>query len=214
VRTTVEALAAILGGTQSLHTNAYDEAWALPTEQAALIALRTQQIMAEETGVASVIDPLGGSYYVEWLTDEMEQRTYEYLAKIEDLGGVLEALKKGFIQKEIANTSYKYQRQMEEGRKRVVGVNAYKMNEPSPIETLRINENVRQKQTARLQDVRRMRDASAVSRALVALRKSFEDPDTNCIYPMLRAVKCYATLGEIVDVGRGVFGGWKEPSIL
>jgi methylmalonyl-CoA mutase N-terminal domain/subunit len=214
VRTTVEALAAILGGTQSLHTNAYDEAWALPTEQAALIALRTQQIMAEETGVANVIDPLGGSYYVEWLTDEMEQRTYEYLAKIEDLGGVLEALKKGFIQKEIANTSYKYQRQMEEGRKRVVGVNAYKMNEPSPIETLKINENVRQKQTARLQDVRRMRDASAVSGALVALRKSFEDPNTNCIYPMLRAVKCYATLGEIVDVGRRVFGGWKEPSIL
>ena len=214
VRTTVEALAAILGGTQSLHTNAYDEAWALPTEQAALIALRTQQIMAEETGVANVIDPLGGSYYVEWLTDEMEQRTYEYLAKIEDLGGVLEALKKGFIQKEIANTSYKYQRQMEEGRKRVVGVNACKMNEPSPIETLKINENVRQKQTVRLQDVRRMRDASAVSAALVALRKSFEDPDTNCIYPMLRAVKCYATLGEIVDVGRRVFGGWKEPSIL
>ena len=214
VRTTVEALAAILGGTQSLHTNAYDEAWALPTQQAALIALRTQQIMAEETGVGNVIDPLGGSYYVEWLTDEMERRTYEYLAKIEDLGGVLEALKKGFIQKEIANTSYKYQRQMEEGRKRVVGVNAYKMNEPSPIETLKIDDSVRQKQIVRLKEVRRMRDASAVSTALVALRKSFEDPDANCIYPMLRAVRCYATLGEIVDVGRRVFGGWKEPSIL
>ncbi len=214
VRTAVEALAAILGGTQSLHTNAYDEAWALPTEQAALIALRTQQIMAEETGVANVIDPLGGSYYVEWLTDEMEQRTYEYLAKIEDLGGMLSALKKGFIQKEIANTAYKYQRQMEEGRKLVVGVNANKMDEPSPIQTLKISENVRHKQLARLHEVKKMRDAGAVKEALEALRKSFEKPDTNCIYPMLKAVKSYATLGEIIDVGRKVFGEWKEPSIL
>jgi methylmalonyl-CoA mutase N-terminal domain/subunit len=214
VRTTVEALAAVLGGTQSLHTNAYDEAWALPTEQAALIALRTQQILAEETGVANVIDPLAGSYYVEWLTDEMEQRAYEYLAKIEDLGGVLAALKTGFIQREIANTAYKYQRQMEEGEKVVVGVNAYKMKEPSPIETLKIDESIRQKQTQRLNEVKKMRDASAVQEALEALRKSFEKPDANCIYPMLRAVKSYATLGEIVNVGRQVFGEWKEPSIL
>jgi methylmalonyl-CoA mutase, N-terminal domain len=214
VRTTVEALAAILGGTQSLHTNAYDEAWALPTEQAALIALRTQQIMAEETGIANVIDPLGGSYYVEWLTDEMEQRTYEYLAKIEDLGGVLSALKKGFIQKEIANTAYKYQRQMEEGQKLVVGVNANRMDEPTPIQTLKINENARHTQTARLREVKKMRDAAAVKKALETLRKSFEKPDTNCIYPMLKAVKSYATLGEIVEVGRQVFGEWKEPSIL
>jgi methylmalonyl-CoA mutase N-terminal domain/subunit len=214
VRTTVEALAAVLGGTQSLHTNAYDEAWALPTEQAALIALRTQQILAEETGVADVIDPLAGSYYVEWLTDEMEQRTYEYLAKIEDLGGVLAALKSGFIQREIANTAYKYQRQMEEGEKVIVGVNAYKMNEPSPIETLKIDESVGQKQTRQLDEVKKMRDASAVKEALEALRKSFEKPDENCIYPMLKAVKSYATLGEIVEVGRQVFGEWKEPSIL
>jgi methylmalonyl-CoA mutase N-terminal domain/subunit len=214
VRTTVEALAAILGGTQSLHTNAYDEAWALPTEQAALIALRTQQIMAEETGIANVTDPLGGSYYVEWLTDEMEQRTYEYLAKIEDLGGVLSALKKGFIQKEIANTAYKYQRQMEEGRKLVVGVNANKTDDPTPIQTLKINENARRTQTARLREVKKTRDAVAVKAALEALRKSFEKPDANCIYPMLKAVKSYATLGEIVEVGRQVFGEWKEPSIL
>jgi methylmalonyl-CoA mutase N-terminal domain/subunit len=214
VRTTVEGLAAVLGGTQSLHTNAYDEAWALPTEQAALIALRTQQIIAEETGVADVIDPLGGSYYVEWLTDQMEQGAYEYLARIEDLGGVLAALKKGFIQKEIANTAYKYQRQMEDGKKSIVGVNAYKMNEPSPIKTLKIDESVRQKQIHGLNELKRTRNARAVKDALDALRKSFEKSDANCIYPMLEAVRAYATLGEIVDIGRQVFGEWKEPSIL
>jgi methylmalonyl-CoA mutase N-terminal domain/subunit len=214
VRTAVEAFAAILGGTQSLHTNAYDEAWALPTEQAALIALRTQQILAEETGVADVIDPLGGSYYVEWLTDEMEQRTYDYLAKIEDQGGILAALKKGYIQREIADTAYKYQRQMEEGKRVVVGVNAYETNEPSPIETLRIEEGARRRQIERLRDVKKTRESDAVKKALQQLRRSYEDPSANCIYPMLKAVKSYATLGEIVEVGRQVFGEWKEPSIL
>ena len=214
VRTAVEGLAAVMGGTQSLHTNAYDEAWALPTQQAALIALRTQQLLAEETGVANVIDPLGGSYYVEWLTDEMEQRAFEYLAKIEDIGGILAAIKKGFIQREIADTSYKYQRQMEEGKRVIVGVNAYEMNETSPIETLRIDEKVRQTQVKRLNEVKNTRDATAVKNSLEQLRSSFEDPDSNSIYPMLKAVKSYATLGEIVDVGRKVFGDWKEPSIL
>ncbi len=214
VRTTVEALAAIMGGTQSLHTNAYDEAWALPTEQAALIGLRTQQIIAEETGVGDVVDPLGGSYYVEWLTDEMEQRTYEYLARIEDLGGVLAAIKKGFIQREIADTSYRYQRQMEEKSRIMVGVNAYSMNEVSPIKTLRINESARNKQIERLREVKKLRDSASVQNALRQLRKSFDDSESNCIYPMLKAVKSYATLGEIVEVGREVFGEWKEPSIL
>src|SRR5208337_2656144 len=193
-------------GTQSLHTNAYDEAWALPTEQAALIALRTQELLAEETGVANVIDPLGGSYYVEWLTDEMEQRTFEYLAKIEDIGGILAAIKKGFIQREIADTSYKYQRQMEEGKRVIVGVNAYETHEASPIETLRINEKVRHTQVERLNAVKKTRDATAVKKSLEQLRSCFEDPDSNSIYPMLKAVKSYATLGEIVDVGRKVFG--------
>jgi len=214
VRTAVEALAAILGGTQSLHTNAYDEAWALPTERAALIALRTQQILANEIGVADTIDPLGGSYYVEWLTDEMEERTYQYLAKIEDIGGVLAALKKGYIQKEIADTAYKYQRQMEEGKRVVVGVNAYKMSERSPIETLRIEENARKRQIKRLRDVKKTRGSRAVKNALNDLRRAYEDSDANCIDPMLKAVKAYATLGEIVEVGREVFGEWKEPSIL
>ena len=214
VRTTVEGLAAVLGGTQSLHTNAYDEAWALPTEQAALIALRTQQLLAEETGVADVIDPLGGSYYVEWLTDEMEQRTFDYLAKIDDLGGILPAIKKGYIQREIADTSYKYQRQMEEGKRVIVGVNAYEMKEASPLETLRIDERVRNRQVERLNEVKKTRDGAAVKNSLEELRISFQDPGSNSIYPMLKAVKSYATLGEIVDVGRRVFGDWKEPSIL
>jgi methylmalonyl-CoA mutase N-terminal domain/subunit len=214
VRTAVEALAAILGGTQSLHTNSYDEAWALPTEEAALIALRTQQIMAEETGVANTIDPLGGSYYVEWLTDEMEQRTFEYLAKIDELGGVLAALKTGFIQREIADTAYRYQKEMEDRERMIVGVNAYKMHEASPIKTLRIEEKARTKQVERLQQVRANRDPRAVTEALAELGRSFRNPNSNCIYPMLKAVKSYATLGEIINVGREVFGDWKEPSIL
>jgi len=214
VRTAVEALAAVLGGTQSLHTNAYDEAWALPTERAALIALRTQQIIAEETGIADVADPLGGSYYVEWLTDEMEQRTYEYLAKIEDLGGVLMAIKKGFIQREIADTSYKYQRQMEEKKRMIVGVNAFAVNEASPIATLRIDEGARKRQVERLRRIRATRDNSAVQRSLDELHRSLETSNSNCIYRMLKSVKAYATLGEIIDVGRRVFGDWKEPSIV
>ena len=170
--------------------------------------------MAEETGVADVIDPLGGSYYAEWLTDEMEQRTYEYLARIEDLGGILPAIKKGFIQREIADTSYKYQREMEEGKRVIVGVNAYEMNEASPIETLKIDERVRKRQIERLSEIRKTRDAIGVKNSLEELRKSFKDSDSNCIYPMLKAVKSYATLGEIVDVGKQVFGDWREPSIL
>ncbi|HUK27210.1 MAG TPA: methylmalonyl-CoA mutase family protein [Candidatus Acidoferrales bacterium] len=214
VRTAVEAMAAIMGGTQSLHTNSYDEAWALPTQQAALIALRTQQIMAEETGIADVVDPLGGSYYIEWLTDEMEERVYEYLARIEELGGILAAIKKGFIQREIADTSYKYQRQMEEETKLMVGVNSHVVNEASPIETLRIDESARNHQIQRLREVKKTRDAATVRTALSQLRNAFANPESNCIRPMLKAVKSYATLGEIVDVGRQVFGEWKEPSIL
>jgi len=214
VRTAIEALAAVLGGTQSLHTNAYDEAWALPTKEAAVVALRTQQIIAEETGVVDVIDPLGGSYYLEWLTDEMEKRTYEYLAKIEEIGGILQALKTGYIQKEIADTAYKYQRQMEHGHKLVIGVNAQVMNEPSPISTLRIDENARLKQIERLRQVKKSRDSKKVELALDELLQSFRNPDSNCIYPMLKAVKAYATLGEIVEIGRQVFGEWNEPSLL
>ena len=214
VRTAVEGLAAVMGGTQSLHTNSYDEAWALPTEGAALVALRTQQIIAEETGVADVIDPLGGSYYVEWLTDEMEERTYDYLSKIDDQGGVLQAIKNGYIQREIAQNAYKYQQEMEHGKRIMVGVNAYKMDERSPIQTLKIDETARQRQIERIREVRKGRDSESVNKSLRELRKSFQDPDANCMYPILKAVKSYATLGEIIDVGKEVFGEWKEPSIF
>jgi methylmalonyl-CoA mutase N-terminal domain/subunit len=214
VRTAIEALAAVLGGTQSLHTNSYDEAWALPTEDAATIALRTQQIIAEETGVADVIDPLGGSYYLEALTEEMERRAYEYFDRIESLGGVLAAIKNGFFQKEIADTAYKYQRQIERGERTVVGVNKYMIKEQEPLNTLKVDLAAQERQIRRLRELRARRDDSQVKRALENLRRTFENDEANCIVPILDAVKQYATLGEIVDVGRNVFGDWKEPGIM
>jgi methylmalonyl-CoA mutase N-terminal domain/subunit len=214
VRTAIEALAAVLGGTQSLHTNSYDEAWALPAEEAATIALRTQQIIAEETGVADVIDPLGGSYYVESLTNEMERRAYEYFDKIESLGGVLPAIKDGFFQKEIADTAYKYQKQVERGERVVVGVNKYAVKEQPPLSTLKVDVAAQEGQIRRLKELRTRRDSSRVRSALENLRHAFEDDKANCIAPILDAVKEYATLGEIVDVGRQVFGDWREPGIL
>jgi methylmalonyl-CoA mutase N-terminal domain/subunit len=214
VRTSIEALAAVVGGTQSLHTNSYDEAWALPTEEAAMIALRTQQIIAEETGIADVIDPLGGSYYVEALTDEMERRAYEYFDEIESLGGVLPAIKDGFFQKEIAETAYKYQKQVERGERTVVGVNKYVIKEQQPLNTLKVDIAAQERQIRRLKELRARRDNSQVKRALEDLRRTLEDDKANCIASILDAVKQYATLGEIVDVGRQVFGDWKEPGIL
>ncbi len=214
VRTTIEALATVLGGTQSLHTNSYDEAWALPSEKAATVALRTQQIIAEETGVTDVIDPLAGSYYVEWLTDEMEQRAFEYFDKIEQAGGLLEAIKTGFIQREIAETAYRYQQEMEKGERVVVGVNKYQVDEKMAIDTLKINKEAQRRQVDRINKVRQTRDNVKVERYLEELRKAFEDPEANAMYPMIKAVKAYATLGEIMDVGRNVFGDYKEPPIL
>ncbi|HYB03053.1 MAG TPA: methylmalonyl-CoA mutase family protein [Nitrososphaerales archaeon] len=213
IRTTIEALAAVLGGTQSLHTNSYDEAWALPTEDAATVALRTQQILAEETGVTDVIDPLGGSYYLEWLTNEMEEQAYVYFEKIEQLGGVLEAIKQGYIQREIANTSYHKTRELEQGKRFIVGVNKYEVNGEKPIDYLKVNQAIRRKAVAKLRMLKRGRDERRVAKSLEALRKAFEDPNANSIYPILGAVKAYATLQEIMDVGRQVFGGWKEPVI-
>lgn len=214
VRTAIEALAAVLGGTQSLHTNSYDEAWALPTEEAATIALRTQQIIAEETGMADVIDPLGGSYYVESLTDEMEKRAYEYFDKIESLGGVLAAIKDGFPQREISDTAYKYQKQIERGERVVVSVNKYTVKEQPPLNTLKVDLAAQEKQIQRLKELRKRRDNPRVQSALENLRRTFQDDQANCIGPILAAVKEYATLGEIVDIGRQVFGEWKEPGIL
>ncbi len=214
IRTTIEALAAVLGGTQSLHTNSYDEAWALPTEDAATVALRTQQILAEETGVTDVIDPLGGSYYLEWLTNEMEEQAYVYFEKIEQLGGVLEAIKQGYIQREIANTSYLKTRELEMGKRFIVGVNKYEVSEEKSIDYLKVNQAIRRKAAAKLRTLKKGRSEQRVAKSLEALRTAFEDPNANSIYPILAAVKAYATLQEIMDVGRQVFGGWKEPVIV
>ena len=214
VRTTIEALSAVLGGTQSLHTNSYDEAWALPTEQAVEVALRTQQIIAEETGVPNVIDPLGGSYYLEWLTEQMEEEAYKYFDRIESAGGLLKAIKTGYLQREIAENSYRLSKRVEEGRDAVVGVNKYSKAEKEPIDFLKIDSKAQRAQTRRLAAVRRERDAAGVKAALAKLGKAFEDEDANSIRPMLEAVTRYATLGEIMDEGRRIWGSFKEPVLL
>jgi methylmalonyl-CoA mutase N-terminal domain/subunit len=214
VRTAIEALAAVLGGTQSLHTNSFDEAWALPTEQAVEVALRTQQIIAEETGVSSVMDPLGGSYYVEWLTEQMEEEAYKYFDRIETAGGLLKAIKTGYLQKEIAENSYRLSKRVEEGKDSIVGVNKYWKTEKKPIETLKIDFKAQRSQLKRLANVKRKRNETKVEAAIAKLGKAFENEDANSIYPMLDAVMQYATLGEIIDAGRRVFGIWTEPMII
>ena len=214
VRTAIEALAAVLGGTQSLHTNSYDEAWALPTEKAVEVALRTQQIIAEETGVPNVIDPLGGSYYVEWLTEQMEEEAYKYFDRIEAAGGLLKAIKSGYLQREIAENSYRLSKRVEEGKDNVVGVNKYGVEEKKPIETLKIDFKAQRSQLRRLARVKKERDPAKVQAGLAKIEKAFENDDANSIYPMLDAVMKYATLGEVVEVGTRVFGRWKEPMIL
>ena len=214
IRTAIEALAAVLGGTQSLHTNAYDEAWALPTEEAALIALRTQQIIAEETGITDTVDPLAGSYYIEWLTEQMEEGVYRYLDQIERMGGILEAIKSGWIQREIHESAYAHNMAVNSGETVIVGVNKYVHEGEKPINILRIDEKVELHQRERLKRLREKRDAAAVKNALENLRRVFEDPDANCMPAIIDAVKKYATLGEIMDVGREVFGTWPEPRIL
>ncbi len=214
VRTTIEAMAAVLGGTQSLHTNSYDEAWALPSEEAVKVALRTQQIIAEESGIADVVDPLGGSYYVEWLTDRMEEEAYRYFEKIEEMGGILEAVKKGYIQREIANTSYRRQMRLERGEEIMVGVNKYVEKDEKPLKILRISKKAQRVQIERLRAVKQSRDQQAVSRALEELRRAMEDEDENVMPYIINAVEKYATIEEISNVGREVFGTWREPVII
>jgi len=214
VRTALEALAAVLGGTQSLHTNSFDEAWALPTEKAVQVALRTQQIIAEETGVPRVIDPLGGSYYVEWLTERMEEEAYKYFDRIDSAGGILKAIKTGYLQREIAENSYRLSRRVEEGKDGVVGVNRYADEEKNPIDTLKVDFDAQRSQIRRLRRVRKERDEDKVKGALARIERAFESEDEDSISPMLDAVLEYATLGEIVGVGRKVWGPWREPAIL
>jgi methylmalonyl-CoA mutase N-terminal domain/subunit len=211
VRVAIQALAAVLGGTQSLHTNSMDEALALPSELAVTIALRTQQIIAEESGVANTVDPLGGSYFVEALTNRMEKQAYEYFRRIEELGGVLPAIEKGFFQSEIADAAYRYQREIDEGIRKIVGVNAYVDNKPITIPILEMDPNGYQRQIARLQEVRRTRDNARVGQALDRLRIACLGTENTMPY-ILDAVRAYATLGEIVAVMKEAFGVYQEPA--
>ena len=214
IRTTIEALAGVLGGTQSLHTNSYDEAWALPTEDAVKIALRTQQIIAEETGVTATADPLGGSYYIEWLTDKMEEQAYQYFDKIDSMGGVVNAIKNGYLQKEIAETAYKAQLKIEKDQDIIVGVNKYNEKEDKPIDTLRVDLKAQEIQIKRLKKIKNERNNNKVKESLERLRKAYSNENENCMYPTIEAVNSYATLQEIIDIGRDVFGEWTEPSIF
>ena len=213
VRVTLQALAAVLGGTQSLHTNSFDEALCLPSELAVRVALRTQQIIAYESGVADVIDPLGGSYYVEWLTNEMEERAWEYIHKIEDMGGVIEAIEKGWLQQEIANSAYKYQREVDTKKRIIVGVNEYTTEEHEEVPLLKIDPKVEEEQIARLQKLRRERDNKKVKEILEKLRVEAEK-GVNLMPTIIEAVKAYATLGEICDVLREVYGVYREMIII
>ncbi len=213
VRTTIEALAAILGGTQSLHTNSMDEAWALPTEKAATIALRTQQILAHESGVANTIDPLGGSYFIEALTNEMEEETYRYFDRIEKLGGVVEAIKKGFFQREISDSAFRFQREIEEKERIIVGVNEYVTDDQLEIPVLKIDPEVERTQLARLQKTRKTRNNQKVDQLLGQLQRAAEGTD-NLLPHILAAVREYATVGEICNALRDVYGEYQEPIIF
>lgn len=213
VRTAYEALAAVLGGTQSLHTNSMDEVLALPTEKAAQVALRTQQIIAHEIGVTNTIDPLAGSYFVESLTNKMEEETYKYFDKIEALGGVVPALEKGFFQREIALAAYEYQKEIDRKDRIIVGVNEYKMEEEIGIPILKIDPLVEEKQTKRVKGVRRERDNKEVRRCLQEM-KEVARSKKNLMPYILDAVKSYATEGEIINTLKDVFGEYKEPAII
>jgi methylmalonyl-CoA mutase N-terminal domain/subunit len=214
VRTAIEALAGVLGGTQSLHTNSYDEALALPTEDAVRIALRTQQIIAHETGVANTIDPLGGSYFVEALTDELERQAYAYFARIDQLGGMVEAVKQNYPQREIADASFELQTEIDSGRRIVVGVNAHQHADETPLEILRIDPALERKQIGRVQAVRARRDAGAVQAALAALRRSAARDGDNLMPGLLDAARAHATEGEIIGALQDVFGSYTESPVF
>ncbi|MFQ5613278.1 MAG: methylmalonyl-CoA mutase [Anaerolineae bacterium] len=212
-RVAIQALAAVLGGTQSLHTNSMDEALALPSELAARVALRTQQIIAHESGAANTIDPLGGSYFVEQLTDQMEAETWDYFEKIEALGGVLPAIEAGFFQKEIADAAYRYQREIDTHERIIVGINDYTVDEPIQIPILQIDPQGYDRQCARLEEVKASRDDQAVARRLADLRAAAQGSENTMPY-ILEAVKAYATLQEIMDVLRQVFGEYRETAVI
>jgi methylmalonyl-CoA mutase N-terminal domain/subunit len=211
-RTALQAFAAVCGGTQSLHTNSLDETYALPTEEAVTIALRTQQLIAHESGADRVVDPLGGSYYVEYLSDEIERRAVAYLEKIDERGGIVRAVEEGYPQKELAESAFRYQREVEARERLIVGVNAFQSDREDRIPLLQIDDALAREQIARLEEVRRTRDPERHRTALAAVEAACRD-GSNLVPPVLEAVKAYATLGEVCDVFRRVFGVYREAGV-
>ncbi len=213
VRVAIQALAAVLGGTQSLHTNSLDEALALPSEQAVTIALRTQQIIAEESGVSNTVDPLGGSFFVEARTNAMEAEALDYFRRIEELGGVIPAIEKGFFQSEIADAAYRYQREIDQGVRKIVGVNAYQEQKPLTIPLLHMDENGYKRQLKRLAELRKTRDNGRVGQTLDKLRIALQGTENSMPY-LMDCVRAYATLGEIITVMKEVFGVYEESTVI
>jgi methylmalonyl-CoA mutase, N-terminal domain len=214
VRTAIEALAAVLGGTQSLHTNSFDEALALPTEDAVRIALRTQQVIAHETGVVNTIDPLGGSYYVEELTNRIEAQAYEYFDRIEKLGGMVEAIKQNFPQREIADSAFRYQAEVERGERVVVGVNRYQLEDETPLEILKIDAALEAQQIERVKALKGRRDSGKVEQRLAALKQASTRDGVNLMPTILDAARDYVTMGEMCDAWREVWGTWRETPVF
>ncbi|MGH7621017.1 MAG: methylmalonyl-CoA mutase family protein, partial [Gemmatimonadaceae bacterium] len=213
VRVTIQALSAVLGGTQSLHTNGYDEALALPTEEAATLALRTQQIIAHESGVGNVVDPLGGSYFVEKLTNDMERGALDYFRQIDEMGGMVEAIERGFPQKEIAESAYRFQQAFERKEKIMVGVNDFVQENEPPFEILYIDESAADTQLAKLARLKQTRDNDAVARALDRMRAAART-SSNVMEPIVEAVRAYATVGEMCDALREVWGEYEEVPVI
>jgi len=214
IRTAIQALAAVLGGTQSLHTNSFDEAYALPSEQAVTIALRTQQIIAYESGVVDTIDPLAGSYYVEYLTNQIEEKATKYIEQIDYMGGAVAAIEKGFMQREIVESAYRFQREVEAKKRIVVGVNEFTTKEEIPMQILQIDPEIEKNLIERLRQIKKKRNKAKANEALDRLRRVAEKEDENLMPHILQAVKEYATLGEICDTLREIFGEYKPPSIF
>jgi methylmalonyl-CoA mutase N-terminal domain/subunit len=214
VRTALEALSAVLGGTQSLHTNSFDEALALPTEDAVRIALRTQQVIAHETGVVNTIDPLGGSYYVEELTNRLESEAYDYFDRIRRLGGVVAAIKENFFQREIAEASFRYQHEVEQRQRIIVGVNRYQLADETEPELLRVDPALEQKQIERVQALRARRDSALVESRLAALKDAAAREDVNLMPLIVDASRDYVTMGEMCDALREVWGVWRETPVF
>jgi methylmalonyl-CoA mutase N-terminal domain/subunit len=213
IRVTIQALAGVLGGTQSLHTNSMDETHALPTEESVTIAVRTQQILAHESGVANTVDPLAGSYFVEKLTCELEEEALEYIRKIEEIGGMVPAIEKGYPQREIQEAAYRYQKQVESGDKFIVGINKYADDEPVPIDILRIDQAVEDEQVERLRKLRESRDSDMANRSLENLQKA-ANGNENLMPFILDCVRAYVTLGEICGALKEIFGEFVEPKII